>query len=300
MAEEVARQLTASGGLPAVGGTLAVLPPRGNLASGHWLAAQLLLELEHNGKIAGGFTLVERSRVGAVVGEFERQQNPLYDPATAAKLGRLVNAQYVLLPNYLLVGKELSLYARVVEVERGVTVAQARETGPAPAVEAGNPNDPPPEFWDRINRVIPDNRESEFGVSVWTRGTEYRIGETVQIRFETGRDCHVYLIDAGTSGGLYLLYPNGYHADSAVKGGREYVVPAPGDPYTIPVSGPKGWEGIKIVATLRPLDLGVKPGGAAVQIDFDQRAAFARRLGDELRRLKPEEWGVGTWAFRVR
>ena len=129
---------------------------------------------------------------------------------------------------------------------------------------------------------------------------QYHVGDTVQIRFEAGRDCHVYLIDAGTSGGLFLLYPNGYHADSAVTGGREYVVPASGDPYTIPVGGPKGWEGLKIVATLKPLDLGVKPGGAATQIDFDQRSAFARRLGDELRRLKPEEWTVGTWAFRVK
>jgi len=277
--------------------SLAVLPARGNLSPSHYRARCIQLEIEHSTAPARTFTLVERECLNNVLAELELQQSLLYDPATAAKLGRLVNAQYVLIPEFILVYGTLTCYARIVEVERGVRVAMASSEPLAIPPEPGE--HPPDDFWQRVDRLIRPNLEARFDVSVWTPKTEYRIGDSLEVCFKPERDCHVYVIDVQTSGGLYLLFPNEYHPDSRVEGGQEQVIPAPTSPYAIDVGGPPGWEGIKVVATTKPINISVAPKGLAVEIRRTQREEFVRQLSAELTKLAPGEWAAGTWAFRI-
>jgi Domain of unknown function (DUF4384) len=78
---------------------------------------------------------------------------------------------------------------------------------------------------------------------------EYKVGETVKVGFEAPRDGYVTLVNVGTSGRITILYPNAYAPDHAVKAGRTYFVPAPGDPYELTLGGPEGVELVYAVFT---------------------------------------------------
>ena len=47
---------------------------------------------------------------------------------TVAELGKLANARYVLLSNLFILEEDLTLYARIADVERGITVTTARSS----------------------------------------------------------------------------------------------------------------------------------------------------------------------------
>jgi len=104
-------------------------------------------------------------------------------------------------------------------------------------------------IWEEIDVLIPRNEASSFSVAVWTSQKEYHTGNELEVHFRASRDCHVYLVDVQTSGGMYLLFPNSYQANAVVEGGKEYVIPGPNDEFAIQVDGPSGWEGLKIIAT---------------------------------------------------
>jgi hypothetical protein len=52
--------------------------------------------------------------------------------------------------------------------------------------------------------------------------TTYRLGDCIEIYFQTNADCYVTLLNLGTSGRLYVLLPNRYQPDHRVIGGRLY------------------------------------------------------------------------------
>jgi hypothetical protein len=82
--------------------------------------------------------------------------------------------------------------------------------------------------------------------------------------------------------------------------GREYVIPGHEDGYAITVNGPSGWEGLKIVATMNPIELGMHFEGAAKEIQIENQRSFVTRLGTELSRTQAEDWSEGSWAFFIK
>lgn len=103
---------------------LAVLPldPGAGSAAydglGGAIAGMIVSDLSH----VDAFTLVERSRVDALLDEIKLGERGWLDPATAAKAGKGLGAELVLVGTWSVVGETFALDARVVEVASGKIV----------------------------------------------------------------------------------------------------------------------------------------------------------------------------------
>jgi len=76
-----------------------------------------------------GVAVVERERLQAVLDEQKLSRNAKFDAGTAARVGRLLGARYLVLGAYFDLGASLRVDARVVEVETGKVVAATGTAG---------------------------------------------------------------------------------------------------------------------------------------------------------------------------
>jgi TolB-like protein len=74
--------------------------------------------------------LVERERLEAVLAELKLAQTAKIDPQTAARVGKLLGARYLVLGGYFDLMGTLRADARVVEVETGKVIESTGATGP--------------------------------------------------------------------------------------------------------------------------------------------------------------------------
>jgi TolB-like protein len=75
--------------------------------------------------------LVERDRLEEILAELKLGQSNKIDPASAAKVGKLLGARYLVLGGYFDLKNMLRVDARVVEVETGKVVQSVGATGDA-------------------------------------------------------------------------------------------------------------------------------------------------------------------------
>lgn len=188
-------------------------------------------------------------------------------------------------------GERVDLLLGELGPRRTVTVA----TAPNLVRHAERPDLP---LWSRINTAIRPNPKSRFTTRVWTDRRSYKIGEPLRIHFKSQRDGYAYLFNVQTSGGIRLIFPNAQRPDGAVKGGKVYTLPE-SDLYRIRVKGPSGWEGLRIVTTRKPLDLGALPPGLDTRDAPKDRETFLERLGGRVRRLPADEWAEASWVFHI-
>jgi TolB-like protein len=73
--------------------------------------------------------LVEREHLQELVDEMERQKTSYFDPATAARVGRMAGAEYVVAGALAAVDPQIRIDSRVIRVETGEIVKTARVTG---------------------------------------------------------------------------------------------------------------------------------------------------------------------------
>jgi TolB-like protein len=78
---------------------------------------------------AEGVRLVERERLEDVLAELKLGQKAAIDPKTAAKVGKLLGAQHMVLGSYFALGGILRADARIVEVETGRVLRSAGANG---------------------------------------------------------------------------------------------------------------------------------------------------------------------------
>jgi len=76
-----------------------------------------------------GVRLVERDRLEEILAELKLAQSGKIDPSTAAKVGKLLGARYMVLGGYFDLMGTLRADARVVEVESGKVVQSTGATG---------------------------------------------------------------------------------------------------------------------------------------------------------------------------
>ncbi len=76
-----------------------------------------------------GVRLVERDRLEEILAELKLAQSGKIDPATAARVGKLLGARYMVLGGYFDLMDTLRADARVVEVETGKVVSSTGATG---------------------------------------------------------------------------------------------------------------------------------------------------------------------------
>ncbi len=89
------------------------------------LAQMLISDLSEK----DAFIVVERDRLEEVMAELKLGQSKAFDPATAAKLGKLLGARFMVLGGYFDVMGTLRVDARVVEVETGRIVRSVGANG---------------------------------------------------------------------------------------------------------------------------------------------------------------------------
>src|SRR5258706_13910865 len=76
-----------------------------------------------------GVRLVERDRLEEILAELKLGQTAKIDPASAARVGKLLGARYMVLGGYFALMETLRADARVVEVETGKVVQSTGATG---------------------------------------------------------------------------------------------------------------------------------------------------------------------------
>ena len=75
-----------------------------------------------------GVTVVERTRLEAVLSELKLQQTKAIDRTTAVKVGKIIGAQYAITGSLFLNKAQLRVDATVTSIEKGDTVASASVT----------------------------------------------------------------------------------------------------------------------------------------------------------------------------
>lgn len=106
--------------------------------------------------------------------------------------------------------------------------------------------------------AIADNIQNQtpgIGFQVWTEGdrTAYQVADQVAFGFTSDRDCYLCMINIGTTGKTTILFPNKWHPNNKIEGGKTYRIPPEGSDYAFKFMGPEGTERIKVIASLEPV-----------------------------------------------
>jgi TolB-like protein len=124
--------VAALAGTPAFAATVAVFPLEGGAGApayeglGLGLAGMITSDLVG----APGLTVVERQQIDTLLAEIRLGDQGFLDPKTAAKAGRGLGAEIVLVGSWTVVQENLALDARWVEVSTGRVLEGATATGP--------------------------------------------------------------------------------------------------------------------------------------------------------------------------
>jgi hypothetical protein len=127
----------------------------------------------------------------------------------------------------------------------------------------------------------------------------FRPGDRIRFGFQSAVDCHVALIDVGTSGAVSVVLPNNWCHSSRVRGGEPHFVPGRDfSEFEFTVGGDVGVERVLAVASLRPLPaapLLPEPGQPFRTLDGPE----IDRLVAALERLEPGTWAVKSCEFTI-
>lgn len=82
-------------------------------------------------KIKGGYELVERQKLLLALEELSIGSSELVSEASRLKVGRILGAQLMVFGGYQLVGEQLRIDLRMIEVASGVVIKAAEQVTPA-------------------------------------------------------------------------------------------------------------------------------------------------------------------------
>lgn len=137
-------------------------------------------------------------------------------------------------------------------------------------------------------------------IKIHTR--RYRIGDRIVVYFKTDRDCYLTLFNIGTSGKLAVLFPNNLFQNNFITANKMYAIPGDEYPFEYELSGPRGVEKIKAIATTSKLNLldfefskdeffhAVESGIAARDISI-----VAKKMGE----VPVDSWAEAVCEFEV-
>lgn len=93
--------------------------------------------------------------------------------------------------------------------------------------------------------VQPAGGQSEaFDLHLRTERLVYPVGAKVRVMATAERDCRLTLLDVGTSGSVFVLFPNRYQQDNQLRAGETVTIPANGAPVDYQLGGPTGVEAL--------------------------------------------------------
>lgn len=164
------------------------------------------------------------------------------------------------------------------------------------------------------------NPASDFKVELWTapapaggardiavtakkKKAGYRTGQKIVVGFRASRDCHLTLLNIGTSGKLTVLFPNALHPDNFIQAGRDYRIPEADDDFEYELQGPAGVEKLKAVATLKKMALlesNFAPDGSLFRtVDAAMGARDIAVIQKKVAAVPNTEWAEAACEFSV-
>lgn len=93
-------------------------------------------------------------------------------------------------------------------------------------------------------------------VTAWVddKANTYRIGEEVRLFVKPNKDAYVTVVSIGPSGSAVLLYPNAFQPSMEIPAGQTLEIPGKRAAAKIVVSGKPGFEFIRVVASVTPIN----------------------------------------------
>ncbi|MEA1946266.1 MAG: TIR domain-containing protein [Thermodesulfobacteriota bacterium] len=126
----------------------------------------------------------------------------------------------------------------------------------------------------------------------------YRLGSQVCLAIEADQECHLLLLDEGTSGKTYCLCPSQFADNTSIPKGRS-ILPQIESPYSsFVVSGAPGREHLLAILTDEPLDLDWMPVNPKVPARVLNQADIDNLI-KKLNALEGNKWTALSTYFDV-
>lgn len=155
------------------------------------------------------------------------------------------------------------------------------------------------EAWKRL----PSKNVTSRGlrVEVWTEQARYTVNDELTFHVRCNKDCYITLIDLQTSGGLYVILPNAFQKENYIPANERCSIPGPNATFSINATGPTGVEGIKAIATTKPLALHKPTGNEVFMVarTTELQIELCNHIRSTLRSLNDNEWDVAEWTFQI-
>jgi len=156
---------------------------------------------------------------------------------------------------------------------------------------------------------------STFRIELWTerkggikdkdikiREKKYRIGDRIVLYFRSERDCYLTLFNIGTSGNLIVLFPNYLVQNNFIRANKIYSIPREGYPFEYELSGPRGIEKIKAIATTTRhdlLDLEFSKKEFFHSVDNSTAARDISIVENRMEHIPDNSWAEAMYEFEV-
>lgn len=94
--------------------------------------------------------------------------------------------------------------------------------------------------------------EKALKVTAWVDNSNatYRRGDTVNFYVKANKNCYITLLDIGTTGVTTVIFPNEMQQNNYVEAGTIVSIPQDPDTFKFKVTGKRGREVVKVIATL--------------------------------------------------
>lgn len=102
---------------------------------------------------------------------------------------------------------------------------------------AGEPDKKPEVVSEPIAKPVTSVKPT---LKLTTKKSSYSIGEYLTLTAVSSVDCYLTIVDIGSSGKGYILFPNAYQTDNFIKAGQEVKVP--NKYFDMQIGGPVGKE----------------------------------------------------------
>lgn len=150
-----------------------------------------------------------------------------------------------------------------------------------------------------------ENPDAGFKVELWTdrKDSVYKVGEEIVFFFKAQKDCRLTLFNIGTSGKVYIIFPNKHQEDNLVKAGKVYRVPAGEAKWVFKASGPAGKELVKAIATLEKTELvsdkDTKPAGVVQEVTAPE-SQISKDIAIALKPVETKKWAEAAKTLEVK
>jgi len=159
------------------------------------------------------------------------------------------------------------------------------------------------DLWaEKISKDV--NLSRDINVVPVKSGETFKVGDKINVKFKSSKDCYLTLLNIGTSGKLTFLYPNTLHKDNFIEGGRLFEIPGDEYGFEYQLSGPAGIEKLKAIVTESKINLVesqfspdgnmfkiVSPGSAARDISIIEK---------KVEEIPQDKWNEAYFEFNVK